>query len=231
MLQEHHLIYLVLAGALLVLIAWGWCVRRAFGKGVFSGLLSLVPPFFLLWSLSRSPRPGDSGQRGGRGPLALMVLGLVLILATVTWNRYNAVYRSFGEREKMVDGQLHITLTGWNKDDYSLLARRPAAVVVQMGNADVTNETLKYLEGMSLLEELNLNDSQVDDDGLAQIAAFPNLRVLKLARTKITDAGFQAHLASKESLQEVDVRKTAVRGKSLRDWKNARKDDRKFLGP
>ncbi|MGL4550556.1 MAG: hypothetical protein ACRC33_05170 [Gemmataceae bacterium] len=230
MIEEKDLVYFVVAGGVLILLAYLWCLARAFGKGFGWGLLALVPPFFLLWAFS-GPRRTDGKRAGGKGPVVLTLLGLVLIAGTFALNKYHAANPNLGPYEKLVDGQMHLTLTGWDRTDYAVLGAKKQAVVLQMANADVTNDTLKHLDGMEQLVELDLTESQIDDGGLAALAALPKLKVLRLARTKVTDEGFTQHLAAKSSLTEVDVRGTGVKGKTLRDWKNADKENRKYVGP
>ncbi len=97
-----------------------------------------------------------------------------------------------------------------------------------MANPNVTDETLNYLRGMDRLRELDLNDTQVSDAGLAVVAELPRLEQLRLARTNITDAGFQKYLGAKESLLKLDLTGTDVKGKTKRDWKKA-KTGREYL--
>jgi hypothetical protein len=56
----------------------------------------------------------------------------------------------------------------------------------------------------------------------------PRLESLRLKNTRITDAGFRAHLLELDSLKEIDVRDSQVKSKTLRDWKK-QKEGRKFL--
>jgi len=60
-------------------------------------------------------------------------------------------------RERLVDGQAHLTLTGWDRDDYSVLQARPQTVVLQMANADVTDEKAPQLiaETLKVQKEFN----------------------------------------------------------------------------
>lgn len=226
-LSEHYLVFVVLAGILMVVAAYGWCLVRAFRKGPGWGLLSLLlPPVALFWSVSSSPREGR--RPGGPGPIALALLGSILVVATITWNTYQANYATFAERERIVEGNRHITLTGWNKDDYSLLAKKPDVYLLQMANEDVTNDTLELIKGFSYLEVLDIRDAQIDDDGLALVATLPQLRVLYLSRTRVTDEGFRKHLADKPHLMEITASGTGILSKTLRDWKKAN-PDRKFV--
>ena len=52
-----------------------------------------------------------------------------------------AVSIDLGPREKIVDRELHVTLTGWNRNtaDYVVLRSKPDIVVLQMANPDVTD--------------------------------------------------------------------------------------------
>ena len=232
-MQEQYVVYLILAGSGLVLAGFFWQVARAFRTGWLWGLASLVPPFQFLFLARHTPK--------ARPPWLCMIFGLLLIVAAYAIN----LYRDFGERERIVDGQRHLTLTGWKPEaphpiaawtgwgrrDYSLLAQKPDAVVVAMANPDVDDAILGYLKGMSHLEELDLNTSAITDDGLAVLAGLPQLRVLKVAGTAITDAGFREHLAGKEGLMELDAEETRLLPRTLREWKTAVKKRKYLLSP
>ncbi len=127
-----------------------------------------------------------------------------------------------------VNGEIHVTLTGIPNYDYAKLTRFQDAAVLQMANADVTDDTLKLLSGFKQLKELDLNDTSITDAGLAELRNCPRLESLRLKNTKITDAGFRAHLLALDNLKEIDVRQTPVKSKTLRDWK-MQKEGRKFL--
>jgi hypothetical protein len=139
-----------------------------------------------------------------------------------------AVSINLGPRERIVDGEQHITLTGWDRGtaDYVVLKSRPEVIVLQMANPDVTDQTLEYLAGARRLRELDLNDTQVTDHGLSALAALPALEILRLKGTKISDEGFRKTLVSKESLRQLDVRNTAVSAKSAKLWREARQGRR-----
>jgi hypothetical protein len=160
-------------------------------------------------------------------PAWLLILGLLLAGVPYAWNAV-AQRVDLGPRDKMVDGERHITLTGWDQTDYAVIRERPDAAVLQMANPDVTDETLEFVRGMNQLKELDLNDTQITDKGLTVLKELPALTSVRLKGTKITDAGFQSHLAGKETLIELDVRDTPVASKTMRSWKNAR-EGRKYL--
>jgi hypothetical protein len=95
-----------------------------------------------------------------------------------------------------------------------------------MANPDVTDQTLEYLTGDRRLRELDLNDTQITDHGLAVLAVLPALEILRLKGTKITDEGFRKELGTKESLRQLDLRNTAVTAESAKLWKDAKKGRR-----
>ena len=45
----------------------------------------------------------------------------------------------------MVDGQQHLTLTGSDRKDYSVLKLKQDVAVLQMANPDVTDQSLESL--------------------------------------------------------------------------------------
>ena len=141
-------------------------------------------------------------------PLGLIGLGLVI-------TGFPPAYRllvpiDLGPRERIVDGERHITLTGWDRKDYTLLGSKHDVVVLQMANPDVTDQTLELLKGMTALKELDLNNTQVTDAGLKILKDLPALKALRLKNTKITDQGFQDALAEKDSLMQLDLTGTQV---------------------
>jgi hypothetical protein len=214
--------YILAGGVLLLALAWVWLLVRAFKTHKAWGwCLLLFPPTLLPFLAFRMKR--------ARGPVVLMLLGAVVVTTALLYPQIREHFFPAGEHERMVDGELHITLTGWDKTDYSLLDERPDAVVLQMANPDVTDETLRHLESMMILKELDLNNTSITDEGLAVVAALPALESLRLANTAITDEGFRKHLLGKESLMNLDLTGTKkVASKTLREWKKAR-EGRKFV--
>jgi hypothetical protein len=214
---EEYAFFVLIAGLVVAIAGWVWLVIAAFkvdkpwGYGVL--LLPIVPHVivFVLTHFRRS-----------RGPLAVLLIAGVLLGAPYAANYYNEKFMRLGPREKIVNGESHITLTGWDGSDYSFLQNKAQTTVLQMANPNVTDETLNYLRGMDRLRELDLSDTQVTDEGLAVVSGLPRLEELRLARTKVTDAGFQKHLGAKESLLKLDLTGTDVKGKTKREWKKAK---------
>jgi len=212
---EKYSFYVLLLSLALAVVGVVWLLVVAFKERVlwaFAVLFVLPAPLvfvMLHWHKARLP-------------VFVLLLAGLLGAATGGVNYYNEHFMVKGPREKQVEDEQHITLTGWSETNYSFLQSKPHVVVLQMANPDVTDETLNYLRGMDQLRELDLNDTKVTDKGMAVLAELPRLEDLRLARTAITDEGFQKHLAAKESLRKLDLTGTKVKSKSKRDWKSAK---------
>jgi hypothetical protein len=206
---------LTIVGFTVAAAGYVWLLSRTFqASEPWGTAIFFVPPLALVYLLVSFRRTW--------GPACVLLLGAGVVAIPYGIKYYQQQFVDLGERQKVVDGELHVTLTGWNKDDYSILERLPDTVVLQMANPDVTDNTLKYVNGMTRLRELDLNDSQVTDAGLGQLRRLANLQQLRLRKTKITDAGFRSTLAPMESLLKVEVTGTGVKGKTLREWKKAK---------
>ncbi len=214
MSQETIGFYLLLLGVALAAIGWFWLLVTAFKvRFLWGASVLLLPPVALLFLLRH-------GRRSLQ-PLGVLLLAGVVIAIPYGINAYQRYFPDLGPREKIVEGELHLTLTGWDRKDYSVLQAKRNAVVLQMANADVDDHTLAYLQDLHQLRELDISDTQVSDDGLRLLAELPQLAELRLARTRITDEGFRQYLSEKPSLRKLDLTGTAVLGKTKRAWKNA----------
>jgi hypothetical protein len=222
MLEEYGF-FVLIAGIVVAIAGWIWLVKRAFKESKEWGLgvlLLPVVPHVIVFVLTH--------LRKSRGPLLVLLFAGILLGAPYAANYFNEKFGGLGPREKIVNGELHITLTGWNSGDYTVLQKKAQTVVLQMANSDVTDETLNNLQGMDRLRELDLSNTQLTDEGLAVVAGLPQLEDLRLAHTKITDEGFQKYLSAKESLMNLDLTDTKVNGKTKREWKKA-KAERKYV--
>lgn len=179
-----------------------------FYAGLILGLIAFI---WLLVSLFRKPRRLVP-------PIFLMMLAFVLLVGPALISRTMSV--SLGKIERIVDNELHVTLTGWDGESYTFLQTKPEAIVLQMANPDVTDDTLSLLANMSRLRELDLNESSITDAGLAKLAKLPSLERLRLRGTKITDSGFRQHLMNSPTLKELDLRKTEVAVETVEEWKS-----------
>jgi hypothetical protein len=220
-----HLLFLIpflLAGATALLIY----LKRdesgiAFLATVASAALLLL--VVLVGSVLRWPL--------SRWPVRLFVVGILLAATPFAYTHLiEPIVFHFVRPPYVaeVNGETHVTLTGIANYDYAKLVRFQDAVVLQMANPEVTDETLKKLANFKQLKELDLNDTAITDAGLAELRNCPRLEKLRLKGTKITDAGFHTYLMDRENLMEIDMRDTVVASKTLRDWKK-QKEDRKYL--
>jgi hypothetical protein len=158
-------------------------------------------------------------------PLAMAAAGLVIGLTPFVAQRAYLAVVGLGERERTIDGDRALNLTGWDRQGYAILAEKPDVAILEMGNPDVTDETLDLLVGLPNLRELTLNDTAVTDAGLATLSRLPKLESLRIARTKITPEGVQRFLdAPPPQLRQIDVSGNEVPTVILRRWKNAAVD-------
>lgn len=180
-----------------------------------------------LWGLVRGLGVAVRGRPWRRllAPLALAGLGLVVAAAPLVTQRVWLAVVGLAERERVIDGERALNLTGWDGKGYGILASKPDVAILEMGNPDVTDDTLELLASLPRLRELTLNDTAITDAGLATLARLPNLESLRLARTKITAEGLQRFLdAPPPNLRQLDVSGNEVPTAILRRWKNAAAD-------
>jgi hypothetical protein len=170
------------------------------------------------------------GWKRVRWPLGLLLIGILIALIPLAWTEVRTQI-DLGPLDRLVDGQRHLTLTGWDRgsSDYQpVLASRRDTVLLQMANPDVTDAIVGELKDLKKLKELDLNDTAITDASLPVIAALPELKSLKLARTKITDSGFRDHISGMGSLENVNVQGTDVTPETLSAW-TAAKEGRRAL--
>ncbi|TWT54336.1 Leucine Rich repeats (2 copies) [Rubripirellula amarantea] len=159
-------------------------------------------------------------------PILVLCLGLVAIATPALYTRFADV--DLGPRIVLVQGEKHITLTGWDRTRYDVLRQHPETIVLQMGNPDVTDATLEYLAPMANLRELDLNDTKVTDAGVAKLSTLTGLQVLRLRATSISDAALDDHLSKLPQLNRLDVRETFVTKDAVDRWKAAGEGRRAF---
>lgn len=207
-------IELWLSGLAIAVVGFLWLVIRAFRTRILWGLgLLLLPPLAFVF-IARQ-------RRQVLLPGLVLFVGLGLFGVPYGMTLYEKYIVGFPERERIVEGELHLTLTGWDRPRYYILETKPETVVLQMANPDVTDQTLAYLDGMTGLRELDLKDTQITDAGLEVLAKLPRLEKLWLRKTRITDAGFRRHLEPMPSLKMLDLQETAVASETIAAWKKA----------
>lgn len=213
---EQTALWVVLAGLSLVALGMFWLITEAFlthwgwGLGVLA-LFPLMAPIYLV-----------KHWRSARGPFLLMLLGLAIAATPPIWSRARPI--DLGPIDKEVNGERHLTLTGWDRPpyDYVLLRQKPDTVLLQMANRDVTDDTLRFLDGMTQLRELDLNHTRITDAGLAALAQLPALETLRISDTAITDAGFKEHIATLPNLKRLEARETAISADAIQEWRKAK---------
>lgn len=206
--------YCVIAGVILFLLGVILLLIAAFRTRIWWALgIIAFPPVALGFFAKHSSR--------SLVPSLLMFFGIAMVAGPSIYTKVRPV--DLGPVARVVDGELVLTLTGWDRKDYSVLRSRPSAVILQMANPDVTDQTLIELEGMKGLRELDLNHTKITDAGLKLIREqFPRLESLKISGTLVTDPGINDHLASMDSLKRLDVRNTAVTRDAVKAWKGAK---------
>jgi hypothetical protein len=86
---------------------------------------------------------------------------------------------------------------------------------------DTTTDTqLKFLWGLSQLQELDISGTQITDAGLRNVSRLGTLQQVNLARTKITDAGLE-YLKSLKRLRSVQLQQTKVTAKGVKELRKA----------
>ena len=211
--MESRAYYMQLGGLLLAAVAWIWLVSRAFRERRGWGLGSLLfPPVGFVFA-HRHPKRGAI-------PLALCVVCLLVAAMPAIYTL--TVPPDVSARERTINGETHLTLTGSDPKTAPDLKQKQDLAVLQMANPDVNDQSLESIRGMTRLRELDLNGSQVTDAGLEILKELPVLTALRLARTKITDNGFRSTLLGKESLMQLDLRGTVISRETIQEWRDAK---------
>jgi Leucine-rich repeat (LRR) protein len=170
----------------------------------------------LLWMLTRFLRR----PKRLSAPLLLAGLGIAIACIPVLYTRFVSQI-DLGEHEQIVEGQRHLTLTGWDRGSYEFLKFKNDTTVLQMANPDVTDQTLGYLRDMKDLRELDLDNTEITDAGLKELESLQALERLRLGGTRITDQGFETSLMKLPNLKQLNLRDTQVSDQTIEAWKQA----------
>jgi hypothetical protein len=215
----------VFLGAILLFVGILWLIRNAWqtrkSLGVLTFLTALIGP--LVFGLFRF--------RHNKRALLIVLIGMIVGTVPFAADRaYEFVFGLSG-RERIIDGERYLTLTGWDRNDYrAVFSRYSDVAVLEMGNRDVTDETLKSLIELPKLKELTLSDTPITDEGLEALAKRPALESFRLQRTKITKEGVTAFLSAPPSkLIEIDVSGNSIPASALRKWKNVDPEHRRYV--
>ncbi|MEI8317832.1 MAG: hypothetical protein WCH79_07795 [Planctomycetia bacterium] len=189
---------------------------------VFVGLFLATSGLLVFLGRSLRVLLGRTERRRLLGPAALLAAGLVIgSVPFVAQHLYFSIV-GLAERERVVNGRQALVLTGWDRSDYSILAAKPGTEILEMGNADVIDDTLDLLAGLPQLRELTLNDAHITDAGLQKLLGLKQLESLRIARTWVTPEGVAAFLAgAPPPFREIDVTGNNIPTSILRKWKNA----------
>lgn len=152
-------------------------------------------------------------------PCLLLFLSVCLVVTPALITRLTPI--DLGPYSDVVDGERHLTLTGWDQTDYSVLESETDVVVLQMANGDVTNETLQYLANCAQLRELDISGSAVTNEGLTHLASLPKLEILRVRGCELSDEGFRKHLLEHPTLNRLDARETEISSEVIREWRKA----------
>lgn len=189
---------------------------------IFLGLLLSVAGLFWLVGRGLAVVLRRRTMRQLLQPLLLLTAGLVVGVVPFAYQHAYLAIVGLGERERVIGGERALNLTGWDREGYDILKQKPDIVILEMGNKDVTDDTLAMLGDLPKLKELTLNDSSVTDAGLAKLASLPRLESLRIARTQVTVDGVRAFLATPPPrLRQIDVSGNDIPTSILRQWKNA----------
>jgi Leucine-rich repeat (LRR) protein len=215
--MESYYPYMFVFGLALAGLGFLALVILAFRQRFWWGLSVVVfPPLGLVFAARHARRSVV--------PLLIILFGGLTAAFPALVTHFTPV--DLGPLDRVVEQERHVTLTGWDQNDYSVLRTMPDAVVLQMANPDVNDATLEFLRGMSRLRELDLNDSQVSDKGLEELKGLTNLETLRLRNTKVTDKGFRDAIDPMPALKQLDLRGTSVDPDLVKNWRAAKEGRR-----
>ena len=220
-LSEQTGFLILVAGLVLVALGYLWLIVRAFRTHIWWGVASvlLAPVAGLVFAAAHFRR--------ALAPLAVVLVGGLVVASPIAINRLVPAKQE--EVKNVTTGETDLTVTGMSGYDYPSVRTKTDLTVLQMANADVTDADVEHLRGLVKIRRLDLSDTAVTDASLPLLASLPALEDVKLARTKVTDDGVKKLLADAKQLKAIDARGTSVKTATLRDWKNADKDNRNYL--
>ncbi len=126
--------------------------------------------------------------------------------------------RFFGLRGTSSGGSFGIVLEGRRASDADLAIIGPAlpgATSIDLGCTDITDDGLAHLAAMPQLYDVSLANTQVTDQGVVHLQVFPNLFSLDLANTHITDDGL-AQLPKVGQLWRINLAGTSITDDGLK---------------
>jgi hypothetical protein len=219
-MSDSALEFILYGGILATVFGSLWLLVTAFRTSFRRGLAVTLIPIVAPWHVAKAwPRTC--------WPAVLLVVGIAAALFPLAYTRLSPI--DLGERNRVVDGETHLTLTGWGRKDYAAIAQHPETVVLQMANGDVTDDTLRSVAKLENLRELDLDGTAITDAGLKFLAPLAKLERLRISRTKISDAGFQDSIATLPALKQLWCPETEISKTALTEWKT-KGEGRRFVG-
>ena len=104
-----------------------------------------------------------------------------------------------------------------NNEDMNRLANMTELVLLGLEVADIGDDDLKYLVGMTKMEHLFLSgNTQISDIGLKHLVGMTKMRDLTLTNTEITDEGLK-YLAGMKNLKWLHLEGTHVTPGAIAD--------------
>ncbi len=94
-------------------------------------------------------------------------------------------------------------------DDYELLRPLNNLQVLNLGVCGIPEDQLHNIAGHLSLRELNLQNSPLSDNGLAELSELKNLEFLRVSWSNIHDAGLE-HLIKLPRLKKLDLAGTSI---------------------
>jgi hypothetical protein len=100
-------------------------------------------------------------------------------------------------------------------DDLQLFRKTPHLRVLSLHGTNLTNDGMKHLSGLEVLDTLSLKFTNISDDGLGHLSGLNNLVKLQLSDSKISGLGLK-HLAGMRKLQHLELRNLEIIDEDLK---------------
>jgi len=105
-------------------------------------------------------------------------------------------------------------------------------VSVNLNSVRISDQDIDLLAELQKLEWLDMQDSEITDAGAARLAelGFPQLRLLKVDNSKITNSGFLA-ICSLKNLRDLHIRHTGVTSQAIESMRESKPFLRVYSAP
>ena len=113
-MSESTFEFILYAGILATIVGLLWLLATAWRTSVRRGLAVTLFPPLIPWQVVK-------GWPRTRGPALLLAVGLLAAFFPLAYTRLAPI--DLGERVRIVEGEKHLTLTGWDRKDYAAIAQ------------------------------------------------------------------------------------------------------------